>query len=54
MDRYVKDEINILSVQFSPDGRLLATGASDNQIRVRSLQWHFHTVSTSTLFRFGI
>ena len=37
VDRYVKDWINISSVQFSPDGRFLATRASDRQVRVRSL-----------------
>ena len=38
VDRYrkLKDHINILSVQFSPDGQVLATGASDNEIRVCS------------------
>ena len=37
MDRYVKEKLLIWSVKFSPDGRLLATGATDNQIRVCSL-----------------
>ena len=37
VDRYVEDRVSILSVQFSPDGQLLATGASDSEIRVRSL-----------------
>ena len=36
VDRYVKRGIYINSVQFSPDGQLLAAGASDGQIRVRS------------------
>lgn len=38
VDRFVKDLIKILSVEFSPDGQLLATGASDSQIRVRPLK----------------
>ena len=38
VDRYVKDPITIRSVQFSPDGQLLATGATDGQIRVRFLK----------------
>ena len=38
VDRYVKDLINILSVQFSPNGRFLATGANDTQIRVCSFK----------------
>ena len=38
VDRYVKDRIGIWNVQFSPNGQLLATGASDNQIRVCSFK----------------
>ena len=55
MDRYrkLKDHINILSVQFSPDGQVLATGASDNQIRVCSPQKIFH-LFCSNLFRYGM
>ena len=34
VDRYVKNSIGIWSVQFSPNGQLLATGASDDRIRV--------------------
>lgn len=34
VDPSVKDRIDIYSVQFSPDGQLLATGASDCQITV--------------------
>ena len=35
VDRYVKDYIAIWSIQFSPNGQLLATSATDGQIRVR-------------------
>ena len=34
VDRYVKDALTIWGVKFSPDGRLLATGANDHQVRV--------------------
>ena len=37
-DRYVKDRISIWSVQFSLNGQLLATGASDGRIGVCSLK----------------
>ena len=47
-DQYVKDPIDILSVQFSPDGRLIATGASDGQIRVCSFT--MRTLSNFILF----
>ena len=36
VDRYVKDRINVSGVQFSPNGRLLATAGSDYHIRVCS------------------
>ena len=43
MDRYVKDKLSIWSVKFSPNGRLLATGADDHKIRVLSLNCeNFH------------
>ena len=35
VDRYVKDYIAMWSIQFSPNGQLLATVATDGQIRVR-------------------
>ena len=38
VDRYVKRRIAIWSVQFSPNGQLLATGAADAKIRVCSLK----------------
>ena len=38
VDRYVKDDVNIWSVQFSPNGQLLAAAASDGQIRVSSIK----------------
>ena len=37
VDRYVKDSIGIFSLQFSPNGQLLATGATDRRLRVCSL-----------------
>ena len=36
VDRYVKDRLLISSVKFGPDGRFLATGATDHRIRVYS------------------
>ena len=47
VDRYVKDYINITRVQFSPNGQLLATGASDCQIRVCSLKTEKKNLSIS-------
>ena len=37
VDRYVKDNIDMFSIQFSPNGQLLATGASDG-VRVCSVE----------------
>ena len=49
MDRYVKDKLLLRSVKFSPNGRLLATGASDHQIRVFSLNCENFNESDFTL-----
>ena len=34
----MKDDINVLAIEFSPNGRFLVTGASDGQIRVCFLE----------------
>ena len=57
VDRYEKDNgrlIFICSLQFSPDGRLLAIGRSDSKISVRSLEMIFFSVNTVAVFRYGI
>ena len=54
VDRYVKDRIDIMTVQFSLNGKLLATGASDGQIRVCSLKLRIFINSHFTLLRYGI
>ena len=55
VDRYVnvKDRITIFSVKFSPNGQLLATGASDNRIRVCSQNVNLYQAHP-TLPRYGI
>ena len=52
VDRYVEDSIDIWGVQFSPNGQLLATGASDGKIRVCTI--FIDHQSHSTLRRYGI
>ena len=55
VDRYVRDyRFSIDIVQFTPDGQLLATGASDGQIRVCSLRMRIFIILISTLLRYGI
>ena len=55
VDRYEKDDghHNILCLDFSPDGRLLAMGTDYGKIRVRSLNVFF-SINLATLFRYGI
>ena len=53
VDQYVKDLISIRSVQFSPNGRLLATGASDGRIRVCSLKMKIFIILISTFLDMG-
>ena len=56
VDRYVKDYIAMWSIQFSPNGQLLATAASDGQIRVRVSKSEPLSIShgAPTLLRYGI
>ena len=52
-DRYVKNLVATRNVQFCPKGQLLATGGSDGQVRVRSLEMNLYQ-SRLTLLRYGI
>ena len=50
----MKDLISIISVKFSPNGQILATGGNDFQIRVCSLENDYLCQSDSTLLSYGI